>query len=320
MEIWDTSFCWKYEEWKEIEAYRKLKIQEQRRVIGEVYQFYVETMKNTSYSMNQICWMAYIEEYCREEFRTVINKSKMSFNGNIPKTIKYLNEYISKYNAKLPNFEWYQGKFIQRLNDMLGAIFGKNVDLSIFRCSDEDGYEIDEEDRTYLMFLSATYDMEDARYLIVGDYKEVSDFYYQEIRLGAETLVGKEKIPNMTLSNLNHRFDVVFGLEHRLREKRYRKKYEELKGEFQIVQSLIETCMNDRQEYEIAERRCNSCISILEDCQFKLLVLRAEIMQDAGITRSEFNKIMCEFEKRTRENMKERKKEIEEKKRIVRDF
>jgi hypothetical protein len=103
------------------------------------------------------------------------------------------------------------------MNDFLTAVFGKNTTLSIFFKKGEESnfkdYEIDEEDGAYLSWLYVTHNTQDAQNFLCANYRAVSENYFHFLRLGAQTLVEKERIDNMTteqfkVEELNGQHDI----------------------------------------------------------------------------------------------------------------
>ena len=112
-----------------------------------------------------------------------------------------------------------------------------------------------------------------------ANYRAVSEKYFQFLRLGAQTLVEKKLIVHMTIEQLNNRFDVDFGLKQR----GVKARFEELKSEYEIIESIFEEFMNTHLTYETAEERCNKFIDILISCQKQLFELRHQLMTDDKI-------------------------------------
>lgn len=255
--------------------------------ISVIYDYYVGDMKETTHTLEQTMWIAYLDEFCFDEFRTIINqyneykeynKSKKSFKEFIIALNKYRDE-----NHYLPDFESYQKNFKKYTNDFLTAIFGKNTTLKIFSNKGEGAdikdYEIDEEDGTYLAWLYVTRNTQDAQNFLCANYRAVDEMYLRFLGQGAQTLVEKKRIAHMTIEQWNDRFEIDFGLKQR----GVKAKFEELRREYETVESIFEEFMDTHLTHETAEERCNQCIDILISCQKQLFDLRQQWMADNKI-------------------------------------
>ena len=294
MEQWNKSYNQTIMEREEFGKQSAAAIAKHQKSIDDIYTYFQETMKTTTHTLIQVEWIAYVEKYFSELYRIMINRYKSHGQKSA--------EIFAMANAltKIPTFESHQKMFKDRVNTLLEAIFGKQIDLSIFLNPDEPSsefeYEIDEEDLLYLLVLYATYDLDDAEAFINKNYRSVSYEYYTLIRFGAEALIKKNRIKNMTEGDLNTRFDVVFGLKQREAEIVFKK----AEDEFHIIKSIFEDFVKDPLTSENAYRLSCECMKLLSDYQQALFDFRSKWMSENGITSEELNAII----KRHQESLK----------------
>ncbi len=285
-------------------------IQADLETVKRVHKYYVEPRQNTTHSLEQALWLTYVEEYCVNDYRSVINdlnSCEVNKKG-IKVALEYLQETVGV------KFDTHQKDFKKCINDFLGAILGNGINMSIFinkkenkedandektdlnpqkvkkpkTKKEENCYEIDEEDLEYLMFLYATRKRADATYLINKNYNAVSDYYFELIHLGALTLVKKNKIPQMSEDDWQRRYEVKFGIERR----RMEEKYNELESRFALIESLVHDLMTLPSNSEMISQRCDQCIEVLDSCFRGLSNIADQMKGDNRIDWEEIDQIL----------------------------
>ena len=277
-----------------------------------VYKYYVESRQNTTHSFEQVLWLTYVEEYCTDDYRSVINDlSRYNVNKKGIKTALMCLE--AEIGVK---FDTHQKDFKKYIDDFLGAIFGNETNMSIFIQKKESGdetndeeteskakkakskkaktekeencYEIDEEDLEYLMFLYSTRKSADATYLLNKNYNAISDYYFELIYLGARTLVKKNRIPKMSEDDWQRRYEVEFGVWRR----RVEKKYNELESGLALIESVVQDLMASPSDSDKINQMCDQCVEVLDLCFRGLLNIMNQMKNDNGIDQDEIRQII----------------------------
>ena len=110
-------------------------IQADLETVKKVHKYYVEPRQNTTHSLEQALWLTYVEENCIDDYKSVINDLNR-YNAN-KKGIKIALMCLeSEIGLK---FDTHQKDFKKYINDFLGAIFGHEINMSIFIPKEESG-------------------------------------------------------------------------------------------------------------------------------------------------------------------------------------
>ena len=234
--------------------------------IEKIYLACKEVLANTSHTLEQVQYLSYIETYCINSAYVFINYLPR-YNYNISEAIKGI-ENVGE------NFESFKRRFNKKVDDLLEAIFGKGKSLAMFY--EEKGnpnnknHVIDEEDAMFLLFLFASCETDDAICLVEKNYAKVGDAFYDAIKSGAETLIEKNIVDDMTKEELQYRFDITFG-----------RRKQEIEDSLANIISIIGDIVCCNWTSKQAQEGCSQCIDILNVCEKSLHEIKYQFMDDA---------------------------------------
>ena len=250
-----------------------------------IYEYFSKSLHTTSYTLAQVQWISYVENYARDMYEDAIDEYK--FRGCVA-----AESLIHECGQSKVLFATHKRIFNDRINCFFDAIFGKGTNISVFEIpgekQDEFKYEIKEKDLIYLLLLYDTFESQDAQYLIINNYSKVSDEYISFIVNGAEELARKGDFNGITADDLRKRLNVDFRLKQRIANK----KLQNLKNEFHIIESIVEEFIKKPLNFENIDTLCEKCFDILEDCQRDLFKFRNKFMHENKISSSEIEKII----------------------------